>query len=45
MDFDREEGLSDDDFYEYVNEYFHNEFSTADKAKLAYKTIKETNQS
>ena len=39
MDFDREEGLSKDDFYEYVNDYFHSEFSLEDKAKLAYQEL------
>lgn len=40
MDFDRNEGLTDDDFYEYVNDYFHSEISLADMAIMAYKLLK-----
>lgn len=40
MDFDRNEGLTDDDFYEYINDYFHSEISLADMAIMAYKLLK-----
>ena len=36
---DMNEGITHDDFYEYINDYFHSEFSLADKAKLAYERL------